>query len=125
MRRASALLSIHASAIDKKDAQNSYTRRRTDQEHENLYFIAFPRFLISPRRKFSASVASEALERATSTFVVMIFSSCWARLSWSRKEQIRESSLEEGAHLSAAEEELPTVSYKTSQASGPMNVPCK
>jgi hypothetical protein len=125
MRRALALLSTHASAIDKKDDQNSSTRRRTDQELENLHFIAFPRFLISPRRKFSASAASEALERATSTFAVTIFSSCCARLSWSCKEQIRESSLEEGARLSAAEEVLPTVSYETGQASDPADVPYK
>jgi hypothetical protein len=72
MHRASAWLSIHASAIDKKDAQNSFTRRRIDQELENLHLIAFPRFLISPRRKFYASAASEALERAISTFTVMI-----------------------------------------------------
>jgi hypothetical protein len=56
---------------------------------------------------------------------VTIFSSCCARLSWSRKERIKESSLKEGARLSAAEEELPTVSYKTGQASDPAEVPCK
>jgi hypothetical protein len=125
MRRASSLLSTHVSTIDKKDAQNLSTRRRTDQELENLHFIAFPRFSMSPRRKFSASAASEALERATLTFVVMIFSSCCARLSWSRKERIKESSLEEGARLSAAEEELPTVSYETGHTSDPTEVPCK
>jgi hypothetical protein len=119
------LLSIHASAIDKKDDQNLSTRRRTDQEPENLHFIAFPRFSIFPRRKFSASAASEALERATSTFTVMIFSSCCARLNWSRKERTRESLLEEGARLLAAEEELPTVSYETGQASDPADVPSK
>jgi hypothetical protein len=125
MHRASAWLSIHASAIDKKDAQNSFTRRRTDQEPEYLHFITFPRFSISPRWKFSASAASEALERATSTFAVTIFSSCCAHLSWSRKDWIKESSLEEGARLSAVEEELPTVSYETGQASDPAEVPCK
>jgi hypothetical protein len=120
-----AWLSIQVSAIENKDAQNLSTRRRADQELANLHFIAFPRFLISPRRKFSASAASEALERATSTFMVTIFSSCCARLSWSRKERIKESSLKEGARLSAAEEELPTVSYKTGQASDLAEVPCK
>jgi hypothetical protein len=108
-----------------KDDQNSSTTRRTDQELENLHFIAFPRFSISPRRKFSASEASEALERATSTFAVTTFRSCCARLSWSRKERIKESSLEEGARLSAAEEELPTVSYGMGQASDPVEVTCK
>jgi hypothetical protein len=108
-----------------KDDQNSSTRRRTDQELENLHFIAFPRFSISPRRKFSASEASEALERATSTFTVMTFSSCYAHLSWSRKERIKESSLKDGARLSAMEEELPTISYETGQASDPTEIPCK
>jgi hypothetical protein len=108
-----------------KDDPNSSTRRRTDQELKNLHFIAFPRFSISPRRKFSASEASEALERATSTFAVTNFSSCYARLSWSCKERIKESSLEEGARLSAVEEEPPTVSYETGQASDPVEIPCK
>jgi hypothetical protein len=108
-----------------KDDHNSSTRRRTDQELKNLHFIAFPRFSISPRRKFSASEASKALERATSTFVVTIFSSCCAHLSWSCKERIKESLLEEGARLSAAEEELPTVSYETGQASDPVEIPYK
>jgi hypothetical protein len=60
-----------------------------------------------------------------STFTVTVFSSCCARLSWSRKERIKESLLEEGARLSAAEEELPTVLYETGQASDPADVPCK
>jgi hypothetical protein len=105
--------------------QNSHTRRRTDQELDNLHFIAFPRFSISSRRKFSVFEASEAFERATSTFAVTTFSSCCARLSWSRKERIKESSLEEGARLSAAEEELPTVLYETGHASDSAEIPCK
>jgi hypothetical protein len=43
---------------------------------KDSHFIAFPRFSISSRRNFSASVAREALERATSTLAVTIFSSC-------------------------------------------------
>jgi hypothetical protein len=56
---------------------------------------------------------------------VAIFSFCCVRLSWSRRERIRESSLMDGARLSTAEEELSTVSYKTGQASDPAVVPCK
>jgi hypothetical protein len=55
----------------------------------------------------------------------MIFSSYCAHLSWSRKEWIKESLLEEGARLSAVEEERPTVLYETGQASDPAEVPCK
>jgi hypothetical protein len=80
---------------------------------KDSHFIVFPRFSISSRRNFSAFVAREALERATSTLAVTIFSSCWVLLSWSRKERIKESSLMEGAHLSMAREELATVSYET------------
>jgi hypothetical protein len=119
------LLSRHASAVNKKDDHKLSTRARIDQELKNLHFIAFPRLSISQRRNFSASEASEVLERATSTFVLTIFSSCCARLSWSRKEQIRESSLVEGDRLSTAEEELPTISYKIGQASDLADVPCK
>jgi hypothetical protein len=58
---------------------------------KNSHFIAFPRFSISSRRNFSASVARVALERATSTLALTIFSSCWVLLSWSRREQIKKS----------------------------------
>jgi hypothetical protein len=109
----------------KKDDQKLSTTGRTDQELKNLHFIAFPRLSISPGRNFSASTASEALERATSTFALTIFSSCCAHLSWSRKERIRESSLMEGARLSTAEEELPTILYEAGQASDLAEVPCK
>jgi hypothetical protein len=40
---------------------------------KDSHFMAFPRFSISSRRNFSASVAREALERATSTLAVIIF----------------------------------------------------
>jgi hypothetical protein len=69
-------------------------------------------------------MAREALERATSTLAVTIFSSYWVLLSWSHKERIRESSLMEGARLSTAREELPTVSYEIGQASEPTDEPC-
>jgi hypothetical protein len=65
------------------------------------------------------------LERATSTFAVTAFKSCWVLLSWSRRERIRESSLVEGAHLSTVEEELPTVLYETGQSSEPADEHCK
>jgi hypothetical protein len=91
---------------------------------KDKHFIAFPRFSISSRRNFSMSVAREALERATSTFAVTIFNSCWVPLSWSRRERIKESSLKEGARLSTAREELPTASYETGQASEPADEPC-
>jgi hypothetical protein len=65
------------------------------------------------------------LERATSTFAVTTFSSCCTCLSWSCRERIKESSLEEGACLLVAEEELPTVLYETGQASDPAEIPCK
>jgi hypothetical protein len=91
---------------------------------KDSHFIAFPRFSISSRRNFSVFVAREALERATLTLAVTIFSSCWVLLSWSRKEQIKESSPMEGARLSTAREELPTVSYETGQASEPADEPC-
>jgi hypothetical protein len=68
-------------------------------------------------------VAREALERATSTLVVTIFSSYWVLLSWLCKERIKESSLREGARLSTAREELATVSYETGQASEPADEP--
>jgi hypothetical protein len=92
---------------------------------KDSHFIAFPRFSTSSRRNFSEFAAHEALERATSTFAETVFSSYWVLLSWSCKERIRESSLVEGARLSAAEEELPTVSYETGQASEPADEPCK
>jgi hypothetical protein len=43
---------------------------------KDSHFIAFPRFLISSRRNFLASVALEASERATSTLAVTVFNSC-------------------------------------------------
>jgi hypothetical protein len=43
---------------------------------KDSHFIAFPRFSISSRRNFSASVAHEALDRATLTLAVTILSSC-------------------------------------------------
>jgi hypothetical protein len=64
------------------------------------------------------------LERATSTFEVTIFNSCWVPLSCSCRERIKESLLKEGARLSTPREELPTVSYDTSQASEPADEPC-
>jgi hypothetical protein len=80
---------------------------------------------MSSRRNFSALAACEALERATSTFVVTVFNPCWALFSWSRRERIRESSLVEGVRLSTVEEELLVVSYETGQASEPTDEPCK
>jgi preprotein translocase subunit SecG len=91
---------------------------------KNSNFIAFPRFSISSRRNFSASVARKALERATLILAVTIFNSCWVPLSWSCRERIKESSFVEGARLSMAEEELPTVSYETGQAPEPAAEPC-
>jgi hypothetical protein len=43
---------------------------------KDSHFIAFPRFSISSRRNFSAFVAHEASERATSTLAVTVFNSC-------------------------------------------------
>jgi hypothetical protein len=70
------------------------------------------------------SAAREALERVTSTLAVTVFNSCWVLLSWSCREQIKESSLMEGTRLSTAREELPTISYETGQASEPADEPC-
>jgi hypothetical protein len=70
-------------------------------------------------------VAREALDKATSTFAVTVFNSYWVLLSWLRRERIKESLLAEGACLSMAEEELPTVPYETGQASEPVDEPCK
>jgi hypothetical protein len=64
------------------------------------------------------------LERATLTLAVTSFSSCWVLFSWSRRERIKESSLVEGARLSTAREELPTISYETGQAPEPVDEPC-
>jgi hypothetical protein len=97
---------------------------KQNKSSKDLHFIAFPWFSISSRRNFSVFVAREALERATSTFAVTVFNSCWVPLSWSRRERIKESSLMEGAHLSTTREELPTVSYETGQASEPADEPC-
>jgi hypothetical protein len=55
-------------------------RSRPEEKHvkstKRLNFIALPRFSISPRRNRSASAASEAFERATSTLAVTLFNSC-------------------------------------------------
>jgi hypothetical protein len=101
------------------------TRKEQIKSSKVLHFIAFPRFLISSKSNFSASTTCEALERATSTFAVIIFNSYWVFLSWFRRERIRESSLVEGACLSMVEEVLPTISYETGQASKPVDEPCK
>jgi transposase len=95
-----------------KDDHTLSTEKEHIKSSKDLHFIDFLRFSTSSRKNFSESAAREALERATSTFAVTAFKSCWVLLSWSRREWIRESSLVEGAHLSMVEEELPTISYK-------------
>jgi hypothetical protein len=118
MHRASASPSRHTSIVkEKKMITHGQPEKEQIKSSKVSHFIAFPRFLISSRRNFSTSAAREALERATLTFAVIVFSSYW--------EQIRESSLVEGTHLSTAEEELPTVSYEIGQSSDPVDVPCK
>jgi hypothetical protein len=65
-----------------------------------LHFITLPRFSTSPIRYRSASAARDAFEQATSTWVVILFTSCWAHLNWSHKFWIKDNSLGEGARLS-------------------------
>jgi hypothetical protein len=61
---------------EKKMVTNHQPEEEQIKSSKNIHFITFPRFSISSRRNFSASAASEALDRATSTFAVTVFSSC-------------------------------------------------
>jgi hypothetical protein len=82
-----------------------------------LHFNDFPRLSISLKRYRSEAAAWEAFEWATSTCVVILFTSCWALFIWPRKSRISDNSPAEGAHLSVTAavglpaEDPPTISY--------------
>jgi hypothetical protein len=59
---------------NRKNVTSSEHGATTDQELERLTFHGFPKVLDFLKKKFSASVAHEALERATLTLAVTIFS---------------------------------------------------
>jgi hypothetical protein len=59
----------------KRSLEEADQKKNTSRARNYSHFITLPRFSILPRRNRSASAASEAFERATSTLVVTLFNS--------------------------------------------------